>query len=211
MTQRSRAAFSALLAILLLALPAGSQEPGEPDFHFDTGDPPWKGERIPLPPGFAPNLGWKGVEQIRFAPGMFQPDAPDFFSYIIVFLLEPGAAITKEAVEKEHLVYYQGLAEAVMGSKGATVDASQFSMELKPATDLEPAPESAEKPSGYRGLLQWTEPFATQKPQILHFEITTWIYEGKPVVLSCVSPVDPEKEAPWKALREIRRSFRFSP
>ena len=210
MTQRTRACLSGLLAILLLALPAGSQEPGEPKFHFDTGNPPWKGERIPLPPGFAPDLGWKGVEQIRFAPGMFQPDAPDFFSYIIVFLLEPDSAVTKEAIQKEHLVYYQGLAKAAMGSKGATVDTSQFSMELEDAEDLAPTPESAEKPASYRGVLQWTEPFATQKPQTLHFEITTWTYEGKAVVLSCVSPVDPEKEDPWKTLREIRRSFRFS-
>ena len=208
MTQRLLVGLASLLSPVLLSI---AQEPGEPRFLFETGDPPWRGERIPLPPDFAPDLGWKGVEQIRFAPGMFQPETPDFFSYILVFLLEPEAAITEEAVEKEFLVYYQGLAKAVMGSKGATVDVSTFSIELDAVEDLTPTPESAEKSAGYRGILKWTEPFATMKPQTLYFEVTTWTYEGKPVVLSCVSPVEPDAEDPWKALREIRRTFRLSP
>ena len=31
----------------------------------------WRGERIALPPAFAPKMKFKGVEQVRFAPGMF--------------------------------------------------------------------------------------------------------------------------------------------
>lgn len=46
----------------------------EPTFIFETGTPEWKGERLELPPGFAPNLGWTGVEHIRFAPGMFEAE-----------------------------------------------------------------------------------------------------------------------------------------
>ncbi|MEM7393198.1 MAG: hypothetical protein AAF492_12705, partial [Verrucomicrobiota bacterium] len=45
----------------------------------------WFGERIALPTGFAPDMTLKGVEEIRFAPGMFKPDAADFFTYVFVF------------------------------------------------------------------------------------------------------------------------------
>ena len=57
--------------IRLLLLLAGlssllSTRAAEPVFQFETGPPAWRGERIALPPGFAPDLGWTGVEEIRF-------------------------------------------------------------------------------------------------------------------------------------------------
>jgi hypothetical protein len=77
---------AALLFTMASSVPA-QDAAKEPTFVFDTGVPPWKGERLELPPGFAPDLGWTGVEHIRFAPGMFDPEASDFFSYAIAFLL----------------------------------------------------------------------------------------------------------------------------
>ena len=45
----------------------------------------WKGETIDLPTKFAPGMKLRGLEKIRFAPGMFKADAKDFFSYVFVF------------------------------------------------------------------------------------------------------------------------------
>ena len=118
----------------------------EPQFVFDTGTPPWKGERILLPPGFARDLGWNGVEEIRFAPGMFEAGRPDFFSYILVFLLKPGADISEEGLRRELLTYYAGLSEAVMESRGFEVDTSGFAVsigeEKKPSGAPKTAPEA---------------------------------------------------------------------
>ena len=47
----------------------------------------WKGERIVLPPKFAPDMKLTGVEEIRFAPGMFKPESETFFTYVFVFAL----------------------------------------------------------------------------------------------------------------------------
>ena len=80
--------------------------------------------------GFAPTLGWKGIEDIRFAPGMFQADAEDFFSYALVFLLEEGADVSPEGIQREVLTYYQGLSTAVLKGKGVTVDTSKFELSL---------------------------------------------------------------------------------
>src|SRR6056297_207241 len=113
------------LLCMFVDLSSGSsraQEAGEPEFVFDTGEPAWRGERIELPPGFAPDLGWDGVEHIRFAPGMFDPEAPGFFSYVLAFLLSPDDEAALEALEAEFLVYYRGLAESVMGQRGQSVD-----------------------------------------------------------------------------------------
>ncbi|MBU62044.1 MAG: hypothetical protein CMI26_06040, partial [Opitutae bacterium] len=71
-------------------------------FHWKT-DPVWFGERIKLPPGFSPTMDWKGIEEIRFAPGMFKADQPDFFSYALVFSLEPEADVSLAGLSKQIL------------------------------------------------------------------------------------------------------------
>ena len=84
-----------------------------PRFLFSTGEPAWRGERIPLPPGFAKDMGWRGFEEIRFAPGMFEPDSEQFFTYVLAFYLEPGTTTREENLKREFLAYYRGLAKAV--------------------------------------------------------------------------------------------------
>lgn len=196
----------------MTASPAPAQDPAtEPKFIFDTGTPPWKGERLELPPGFAPDLGWNGVEHIRFAPGMFNPGAPDFFSYVIAFLLSADADVSEEILEKELLTYYRGLSKAVMGDKGQTVNAEEFSISLEKVENPKSPPSSADKVVAYTGILNWTEPFATQKPQTLHLEIFVWNHGEQPVVLSCVSPTALDEEVPWKKLRDIGSKFRLAP
>ena len=201
-----------LAVLFVIAPPAAAQEAAtEPKFIFDTGVPAWKGERLELPPGFAPDLGWNGVEHIRFAPGMFDPDAPDFFSYVITFLLSPEADVSPEKLKKELLTYYRGLSKAVMAGKGKSVDAGQFTISLTKLQNPGAAPTSADKVAAYSGSLNWTEPFATQQPQTLNLEIFVWNHGDQPVVFSCVSPAPPEQETPWKTLREISSGFRLEP
>ena len=200
-----------LLAAALVLTLLSPRAVAEPTFVFETGTPAWKGERLVLPPGFAPDLGWSGVEHIRFAPGMFAAGEPDFFSYVLVFLLEPGSEVSGPALEREMLVYYSGLSKAVMGGKELTVDTSGFTVSLASSNGKTGAPLSAPTATAWTGTLDWVEPFATQKPQTLHLELHVWEHEGRPVVLSCVSPIAREGDGPWKALREIRSTFRFEP
>jgi len=199
------------LIVTMLFVAAAQAPASEPTFIFETGDPPWQGERIELPPNFAPDLGWNGVEHIRFAPGMFEAAAPDFFSYVIAFLLTAEADVSLGMLEKELLVYYQGLSKAVMGSKGQSVDVEKFTISLEKAENLTGVPASSEEVVAYTGVLNWIEPFATQKDQALNLEIFVWHHGKEPVVLSSVSPVAFEQETPWTKLREISSKFRLEP
>ncbi|MCB1078464.1 MAG: hypothetical protein KDM64_11620 [Verrucomicrobiae bacterium] len=179
-----------------------------PRFLFSTGEPTWRGERIPLPPGFAKDMGWRGFEEIRFAPGMFEPDSEQFFTYVLAFSLEPGTNTGEEKLKREFLAYYRGLAKAVLGGKGRTVATEDFSLTLEKAT-VESAPIGAGDVSAYRAELSWIEPFATGKAQTLHFEIHTWNQGARQAVFACVSPLTPDQGALWKSLREIRSTFHF--
>ena len=55
-----RKAISSYLPLLVLILSARASE----SFQWQT-DEGWFGERILLPPRFAPDMSWKGVEEIR--------------------------------------------------------------------------------------------------------------------------------------------------
>lgn len=179
-------------------------------FHTD-----WKGERIALPPTFAPAMKLKGIEVIRFAPGMFQAQSESFFSYAFVFSLVKEQGLTREVIQREMLVYYQGLAESVSKSRGRTVDAGKFTFELEQAKQATGTPEqipAATKITQYAGKLAWVEPFVTGQPQTLHFEIQFWTDPGtaRDYLFVCTSPKAPgATEAIWRELRGLRRSFEF--
>jgi hypothetical protein len=79
----------------------------------------WKSETIPFPLDFAPKLAHRGVEELRFAPGMFDPTAPGYWSYAFVWWLEDrplqdGAALGAELTE-----YFRGLLGMVAEQRAA--------------------------------------------------------------------------------------------
>ena len=185
--------------------------------------PEWRGEEIRLPPGFAPDMSWKGIEEVRFAPGMFDAKADDFFSYVFVFYLPEAKEPDFKELQKELLKYYRGLATAVARGKGG-VDAKSFRLTLKPAGKSNPNPESAgDSPTPAskqesslagrsRGVMHWTEPFATMKPQTLHLEIQSGRCTGRAArfLAVAVSPKRPEQAKPlWSSMRRILKTVEF--
>lgn len=80
----------------------------------------WRSERIELPPAFAPELPG-GEELLLFAPGMFDAQAEDYWSYAFVMRIdeeEIDAARLTELLE----LYYDGLLQAVARSSSDTAN-----------------------------------------------------------------------------------------
>lgn len=42
----------------------------------------WDKEVFTFPLQFAPSIELEGIEEVYFAPGMFKPEASDYFNYI---------------------------------------------------------------------------------------------------------------------------------
>ena len=166
----------------------------------------WKGETIKLPPSFARDMKLKGVEHIRFAPGMFEPKSETFFSYVYVFRLEQKPALKAEVIKQEFLKYYRGLAVAVLKDSGVEIDPKKFTLELNPVKDDKKTGAKASELSEYTAELNWVEPFATRKPQKLRLEIQTWSAKKNNFMFICVSP-KLKDSAIWKQMREIRAKF----
>jgi hypothetical protein len=192
-----------LLSALILTPLAAGQPQKEPPYQVPT-PPGWAKENFALPPSFAPDMTWKGTEELRFAPGMFKANDPDFFSYALLFWLPDDADIDAKTIERELLAYYRGLAAAVLKGKKQEVDTKLFRMTITAAMQPDRRP-SGEAVAGYVGELKWTEPFATGKPQTLRLEIQSWpsAKHKHHCVFVCASP-QPQTGVVWKTLREIR-------
>jgi len=192
-----------LLAVFLgLASLLRADEDGA-DIPLEAPDG-WRGETIALPPDFAPGMKLRGVEKIRFAPGMFKPESDNFFSYVFVFRLDPKENLSQKVVEREILVYYRGLAKAV-GGEG--METGKFTLDLK---KVEPA-KGRKKSSAViasAGVLDWVEPFVTKKPQKLRLEFHFWKDNAErfSYVFCCASPAAFEKQI-WKEMRGVRAKF----
>ena len=151
--------------------------------------------------------GAEEVELVKGVSGVFEItiDGKLVFSKKQLGRFPEDAEIDARTMERELLAYYRGLAAAVLKGKKQEVDTKAFTLSLtapKQQPDKRPGGETV---AGYVGELNWTEPFATGKPQTLHLEIHCWPsakYKHH-IVFVCASP-QPESAAVWKSLREIR-------
>ena len=80
----------------------------------------WKSEVIPFPLEFAPSITHRGVEELRFAPGFFDPDAPGYWSYAFTWRTDDAATLDAAAVGAELTAYFRGLIDAVDDKKRIT-------------------------------------------------------------------------------------------
>lgn len=203
--------FVTCLAVTLCAAQdAGDPPPPQPKppagLPIDAPDG-WRKETIPLPPGFAPEMTLRGVEELRFHPDMFKPETDGFFSYVFAMRVATKPKLTKELLHKELLVYYEGLARLVLEQKGAKLEKKPtLTLEKgKKASTEDPAPDD----EFYAGRLVWIEPFATQKEQLLHLELDVWASkDGKHQFLFVSASPAEKKAAVWKTMRAIRKSFK---
>lgn len=172
-----------LLTLFLLLMPqAWAQQTSPFPLQAPQG---WREEVIKMPPEFAPEMSWKGVEVLKFSPGMFKAGAPDFFSYVFLLKLDEGAPDWDEQL----MLYYGGLAKAV--AKKPHLDVSGFELHLKGA------------PEARYGTLTWTEPFVTKKAQSLNLECRQLRSD---LWFVCVSPQPPDRPI-WTAMRQIRNDL----
>jgi hypothetical protein len=103
--------------LVLAACSSSPAKPPEPEKPAAAAEWPvpagWKSEDIPFPLGFAPDIKHEGVEKLRFPPGFFKVDAPDYFSYAFVWRTKDAAELDAAALGTELTMYFRGLMKAV--------------------------------------------------------------------------------------------------
>jgi len=164
----------------------------------------WRFETMPLPPRFAPGVKFTGVEEARFAPGMFDTTATNYFTYVLALSVE-GTENVDAAGMKDFLeTYYRGLLGGLGQRKGLTVDPAQIKAEIAAA---QPQDKSR---SRYQGKVAIIDTFSDGRKTSLNVEADVLPQPAlkKTCIILLLSP-QPQDSDTWKNLRAIRDKINF--
>ncbi|MEM7051424.1 MAG: hypothetical protein AAF604_17270 [Acidobacteriota bacterium] len=191
-----------LLALLLICVVGGSaaaeSEPVE-ELPFTMPQPEgWRSETIPFPLPFAPELAYRGLEEVRLPGGMFEPESPEFWSYVFAWWLPIGTDIEAGRLEQDLVLYYRGLAETISGRLEYEPGPLEIEAELEPV---------AGRKRQWNGSVAAFDPFVTRKALRIAARITLWdCLPDHRVVFFELSP-QPMTHAIWETLAGIREGF----
>ena len=151
----------------------------------------WRFERLEFPLTFAPDLEYAGLEELSFAPGMFDPESDMYFSYVLDIELEGDHDLEETRFKAFLESYYRGLCEAVGEDRDPPLDLSNFAVDVR------------RDGVGYAATIQMVDAFVTGKAMTLELELSTWSGPNKTEFFGLASPM-PKDAAVWKTMRAIR-------
>lgn len=97
-----------------------------PDTYIPTYQLPipeaWSVEFFALPPDFAQQIIYKGVEDVRFAPGWGDAKTEDYWTYAYLWWLAGNPVIDAESLQTSLKAYYTGLIDRNIPVRKITAD-----------------------------------------------------------------------------------------
>jgi hypothetical protein len=185
---------STLVFVLGISLIAHSQH-AKPGILLEPAT--WEFERFELPPSFAPEITYKGAEEIRFAPGMFNKDSANYFSYVFVAQIDQITPITQKDIQNYLVWYYKGLCSVTAKDRKLTIDSTKITAEVKRKVT------EVSKESGYEATVNVFGVFADGAPVKLNMEILVKdnLATKKTFLVFLASPRD-KKDPIWKDLHD---------
>ena len=188
----------ALLTVILIVIVscANSQEP-KPEILKEPVN--WQFERFMLPPSFAPGLNYKGVEELRFSPGMFKKDSADYFTYAFISRFDSMTDISMQQVRDYYLGYFRGLCAATARDRKLVIDTTAISVDIEKKKDAGII---------YAAKIQLFGVFADGARVKLNSEIKVVkdVMRSK-VYLMAVSSPQPKTATIWQTLYYLLRNY----
>jgi len=116
------------IGFIVFAFIANSQE-NKPQILLQPAS--WEFEKFELPPSFAPEITYKGAEEIRFAPGMFNKDSANYFTYVFVAQIDKITPISETDVKNYLTWYFRGLCSTTARDRKLVIDSTKISATVK--------------------------------------------------------------------------------
>ena len=184
------------LSFIAFALTANSQE-NKPEIL--KGPANWEFERFSLPPSFAPQITYKGFEELRFAPGMFNKDTSTYFTYAFVAQLDTLVNIREKEIRNYLEYYFKGLCGSTVRERKLTIDSTKISARVTKTRER--------VPGMYNATVNVFGVFADGAPVTLNMAIHVANYpiDKKTRIIFLASPQG-YNEPIWKDLYDIRRN-----
>jgi hypothetical protein len=184
--------------IVSLSLAAQGQQ-ATPQLLKEPAD--WSFERFALPPSFAPGFPYKGVEELRFSPGVFNKDSTDYFTYAFVAQLDSTTTISLDNIRNYLLNYFKGLCSSTANDRKLVIDTSKITVfvEKKKGTHNNEI---------YNALLNVFGVFADAAPVKLNMEVKVLVNTAakKTYLIFIASPHEKTDDV-WKELYKIQKDF----
>ncbi|MVM28886.1 hypothetical protein GO755_02495 [Spirosoma sp. HMF4905] len=198
-----------VIALCLLSLHVvGQSVANKVDLH--TWKPPytliiptgWTSERFSIPIEFAPQIPYKGVEEVRFAPGWDKRSSADYWSYAYLWWLEGKPAITAADLQENLKAYYTGL--IAQNSANRTMLASKS---VPTTTLIKKVKTTSDGVDVYSGTIKMLD-YMGQSAITLNCQIhvKNCKEQKRTAVLVEASP-KPTDHAIWKTLDSIQQNF----
>lgn len=161
----------------------------------------WEFERFALPPEFAPAFPYKGVEELRFSPGMFKKDSATYFTYAFVAELDNRNSFSQKDVKDYLVQYFMGLCISTAKQKNFLIDASRITATVEKG-------RIAGKHTYYNAAANIFGVFTDGKPVTLNLEIKVMSNKAasKIYLVFIASPLNKTNNV-WKELRKIQETF----
>jgi hypothetical protein len=190
--------FVTLSLILGLSLIANSQH-AKPEILLEPAN--WEFERFELPPSFAPQITYKGFEELRFAPGMFNKDSANYFSYAFVAQIDKITPILQKDIQNYLVWYYKGLCSVTAKDRKLPIDSTKITADVKKKA------AGASNETVYEATVNVFGVFADGAPVKLNMEITVVNNTAakKTFLVFLASPKD-KKDPIWKELYDIGKN-----
>jgi hypothetical protein len=162
----------------------------------------WTFERFTLPPVFAPDLPYKGAEELRFSPGMFNKDSVTYFTYAFAAQLDNTITISQKDVKDYLLRYFKGLCGKTAMDRKLKVDTSAIKVLIE-NKKMVPSPSTT-----YNIRLDIFGVFTDGAPVKLNMEARVLNAPAlrKSYIIFIASPL-PKTDEAWKELYKIQRDF----
>ena len=160
----------------------------------------WRKESFTFPLPYAPSLPYEGTEEVRFAPQWAHFDAPDGFTYAVLWDIKPTLT-DGLALERALSVYFDGLMNNV--AIGRKLDA------MVPQTQvaLHPLASPQGWSGAYAGAIHTWNGFAKAEPLVLNAEIAYRACGDRLQLFMALSKA-PRAASAWESLRALRAATR---
>ncbi len=174
-----------------------------PAFAWPVADG-WRREAFPFPLEFAPTLPHVGTEELRFAPGFFEPTAPGYWTYAFVWVISDDGPLDAATLATELTAYFRGLSAAVVADRpdAPAVDLATISVALGDAG----APAAGASLS-LAGTIATIDVFVTNAPVALEVTLTVQPCGAGRALVLLASP-RPRPDPIRDALDAVGASFR---
>jgi len=162
----------------------------------------WEFERFTLPPSFSPNFPYKGVEELRFSPGMFNKDSSSYFNYAFVAQLDNTSSITQSGIKNYLLTYFKGLCASTAKQRNLSIDTSQVNVSIEKKNSV------AANSVIYNAVLNVFGVFADGTPVALNAEIRVLNdLKAKKTYLVFIASPKRKIDSIWRQLYAIQNDF----